>query len=521
MQRILSMAVVLCLILSLCPGVCADQQMQHEYSTSANSGIRHEVCTTLLGTHVSEYYTGDYTYDALSSLSGDELVTTLRSLMTSTHTYKSSYNDCHYLANATDCENGDGTSISLIYSSYSATQEDWCNLRTSGWNREHVWPTSLGGWSNPTASTKSLSTDLHHVRPVDQLINSSRSNRKYGNVSDGSIATGASYTDRVQGGTYNASYFEPLDNAKGDVARICLYMYVRYGGDSNYNCGDLTAVFESIDVLLSWCALDPVDTWEMGRNEVVGAIQGNRNVFIDYPELAWLIFDREVPSGMTTPSAGEAPTVTKCTHTNTTVKNAYSATCTAAGYTGDTLCADCGETLSSGSTIAAPGHADGDPHGVISATCGAPGYTGDVLCSKCGAALRQGDMTDPTGDHTFGDWTVTKEATTDEAGEEQRVCSICSYGEVRQIEQLAPTETQPAETEPIQTQPTEALPVETVPAPTAPLPTTQAPSETEPTTIPDQQEPESGSYILSIVLVTAAAAVAIIIVLTAVKRKKQ
>ena len=57
--------------------------------------------------------------------------------------------------------------------------------------------------------------------------------------------------------------------------------------------------------MLEWCALDPVDEWEMGRNDVVEDIQGNRNVFIDYPEYAWLLFDKEIPDEMTTPS-GEA-----------------------------------------------------------------------------------------------------------------------------------------------------------------------------------------------------------------------
>ena len=85
-------------------------------------------------------------------------------------------------------------------------------------------------------------------------------------------------------------------------------MYVRYGGSSSYTCNSITNVFQSIDVLLEWCALDPVDTWEMGRNEVVEDIQGNRNVFIDYPELAWLLFGKSVPTNMTTPSGGKDTT---------------------------------------------------------------------------------------------------------------------------------------------------------------------------------------------------------------------
>ena len=60
------------------------------YSQEANSGVRHEVCTTLDGTTVDSYYTGDYTFDGLSTLSSDELLQTLRTLMVSTHSYQTS-----------------------------------------------------------------------------------------------------------------------------------------------------------------------------------------------------------------------------------------------------------------------------------------------------------------------------------------------------------------------------------------------------------------------------------------------
>ena len=39
------------------------------------------------------------------------------------------------------------------------------------------------------------------------------------------------------------------------------------------------------DDLLRWIEEDPVDTWELGRNDSVEAITGTRNVFVDYPEL--------------------------------------------------------------------------------------------------------------------------------------------------------------------------------------------------------------------------------------------
>ena len=261
------------------------------YSVEYNSGSRNVICTTLDGTSAAPYYK-NYDYDDLSEMSASTLFSSLQTLMRNTHTYISSYDDCHYKADKTDCTNGSGN-VSLIYTSYSATMAQW-----NGWNREHVWPKSLGG-----DTTKGGGADLHHIRPSDAGVNSSRGNKKYGEVENGNSSTGSNPAKGYLGGTYNATYFEPADEVKGDIARICLYVYVRW--NSQWGANDITKVFQSVDVLLAWCELDPVDTWEMGRNEVVGHIQGNRNVFIDYPEYAWLIFDREVPSDMITPS-GEA-----------------------------------------------------------------------------------------------------------------------------------------------------------------------------------------------------------------------
>ena len=263
------------------------------YSSSRNSGERDVVCTTLSGTGASDYYTGEYDYDALIELSSSALLTELRELMTDTHKKQTSYANCRDYADETDCENGNTTIITL-YTSYASSQGEYDG--GSGWNREHVWPKSLGGFE-----TSGAGADLHHIRPSENRTNSNRGNLKYGEVSGGNTTTGN--LSGLAGGSYSGGYFEPLDNVKGDVARICLYVYVRWGAEYS-KCSSITNVFQSVDVLLEWCALDPVDTWEMGRNEVVESIQGNRNVFIDYPELAWQLFGKTAPANMTTPSGG-------------------------------------------------------------------------------------------------------------------------------------------------------------------------------------------------------------------------
>ena len=418
-----------------------------QYSSDYNSGQRDVLCTTLDGTSASSYYTGSYTYENLMSLSSSALKSTLHTLMTSTHKYTSSYDDCRYEADRTDCENENGK-VSLLYTAFVTTESKFSGS-APGWNREHVWPKSLGG-----DSTTKGGSDLHHIRPDDVTTNGTRGNKKFGNVSGGSEANGSSLVGGISGGTYSSSYFEPHDNVKGDVARICLYVMVRW--DSEWSATSITQVFQSVDVLLEWCEMDPVDTWEMGRNEVVQDIQGNRNVFIDYPELAWKLYGKTVPADMTTPSGGGSAPDSSCSHTSTTVKNQVSATCGKAGYTGDTYCSSCGGKLQSGTTIAATGnhsfsawvesgttqtrtcttcgktesqqiqckHAVTTIKNALTETCGKDGYTGDTYCLSCGTKVASGTTIPKTGKHSYNEWQINVAANT-----KTRSCYICGTTE--------------------------------------------------------------------------------------------
>lgn len=351
MRKISAVFLTLVMLLTMiAPAMAAEPALQHNYSSEANSGIRHEVCTTLAGTTVGTYYTGNYSFDKLATMSGDALLQSLRTLMTSTHTHTTTYDDCRDYAVKTDCENGDGITINLTYSSFVTNRAGYINDTDGGWNREHVWPVSLGKFSK----SQTPGCDLHHIRPTDSSLNGTRGNLKYGYVTENiKEMYGTPATNGAHGGKKGGGYMEPLDNAKGDIARICLYMYVRYGSEyvgsasEGKGCNDITNVFQSIDVLLEWCALDPVDTWEMGRNEVVYAIQGNRNVFIDYPELAWSLFSEEIPEDLVTPS-GNTDIQPACSHKNVEYRNAVESSCTVNGYSGDAYCADCGIFLSEG-----------------------------------------------------------------------------------------------------------------------------------------------------------------------------
>lgn len=160
----------------------------------------------------------------------------------------------------------------------------------NGWNREHVWPRSRGAFDTSTG----IGTDVHNLKPSDIDVNQARGNRVFANcidctevISDG-LATG-SFLDNTNG------TFEPRDAVKGDVARILFYMAVRYEGDGDPNLtlvdnllpqGSSTPFMALLGDLLEWNAEDPVDEFETNRNEVIFDFQGNRNPFIDHPELA-------------------------------------------------------------------------------------------------------------------------------------------------------------------------------------------------------------------------------------------
>ncbi len=412
------------LVLSVLP---ASAQSTLTYSTQSNSGTRDEVCITLEGTSADRYYTGNYTYEALSVLSEEALYAALAELMTSTHKRESTYSNCRDMAVKTDCENNDGR-VTLIYTSFSATRAQFGGSGAA-WNREHIWPKSLGGFD-----TLGPGADLHHIRPSDVKVNADRGNYKYGNVSNGGNVTASAMVGTTfVGGTRSGGYFEPLDNAKGDIARICLYVYVRYGNDASYRCGNIATVFESVDVLLEWCALDPVDTWEMGRNEVVGAYQGNRNVFIDYPELAWLMFGREVPENMTTPSGETKDTPTppvECQHTNKETRNAVDPGCNADGYTGDIYCKDCGEKLSVGVAVAKTGeHTNTEIRNRKEPLCDEMGYSGDTYCTDCGTRLVMGTPLPALGAHQFKDGDIIVEPTETTEGLKEEICTVCGFSQ--------------------------------------------------------------------------------------------
>lgn len=149
------------------------------------------------------------------------------------------------------------------------------------WNREHVWAKSHGDFG--TASGPG--TDVHHLRPEDVTVNSDRGNLDFDN--------GGSAVNQCSDCWRDGDSFEPRDAVKGDVARMVLYMAIRYEGDDgwpnlepNNSVGNGSAPYiGKLSVLRAWSAGDPPDAFEKRRNERIYAQwQHNRNPFIDHPE---------------------------------------------------------------------------------------------------------------------------------------------------------------------------------------------------------------------------------------------
>lgn len=154
------------------------------------------------------------------------------------------------------------------------------------YNREHSWPKSWWGGGNNKAYT-----DIHHVFPSDGYVNNRRSNFPYGEVNS---ADWTSSEGNKRGSCSSGTCFEPTDRVKGFVARGALYVSVRYRGEFSCCSNDavdgaiLVASYEAL--MLRWHAEHPVEDWEMEFNNRAERTQGNRNPFIDYPNLANRLF---------------------------------------------------------------------------------------------------------------------------------------------------------------------------------------------------------------------------------------
>ena len=239
---------------------------------------------------------GDY-YESCSGLTGDELKAELHNIIKDHASF--SYTITKSILRDADEDPNNSSNIILLYSGNSIDKFDFAsNFEPDFWNREHVWPKSHGDFDAGDPFEVPLYTDAHNLKPVDHSMNTLRGEKDFDNGGDvvfnGNFETTCLSTN---------STFEPRDEVKGDVARIILYMDVRYEGGSNepnlVPVDGLTTYpnpqIGVLSTLLAWHEQDPPDAFEKRRNDVIYEWQGNRNPFIDYPEFVDYIYSDSEP----------------------------------------------------------------------------------------------------------------------------------------------------------------------------------------------------------------------------------
>ena len=247
-------------------------------------------------------------YDGFNfSSTGSNLKNALASKITTTHTRILNYGEAENTIKIVDLDPSDATKTNVLllygfsgelcnYTSESSfgtspngsehrrrnKEADVSGINNCAWNREHVYPKSLG---TPNLGEVGAGADAHHLRTCDVDRNANRGNSKFGP------------------GTGNSGYFGnfwyPGDEWKGDVARNMMYMYLRYPTQclpTGVGSGPTTVSDSNmITLFLQWNAEDPVSPYEDNRNTYLGNTsntygQGNRNPFIDNPYLATVIW---------------------------------------------------------------------------------------------------------------------------------------------------------------------------------------------------------------------------------------
>lgn len=235
-------------------------------------------------------------YSAIDGKKGAELKNALYNIIKNHK--EISYGDATWNAFQTFDVRSDGTWWD-IYSN----EMRYASQGHSSMNIEHAVANSWWGKTKNAAYK-----DLNHLYPSDQDANSRKSNYPLGEASTVSWTNGVTIIGTPRNGhSGQGGYiYEPADQYKGDNARTYFYMAVCYPDitwkdKENTNWGIMfskedypTLCTWGQELLLRWNTQDIVSQKEIDRNEGVYKQQGNRNPFIDFPDLADYIWGSKV-----------------------------------------------------------------------------------------------------------------------------------------------------------------------------------------------------------------------------------
>lgn len=244
-------------------------------------------------------------YDSLDGKQGEQLITALRNLAAGHRVI--TYNTKTWGA-------FEKTDVRLVKG-----RQAWWDMYSNnivylpehdGLNIEHSVANSW--WGGKKGSNEAYS-DLFHLNPSDQNANNKKGNNPPGEVADarlldnGLVRIGTPVAGQGGGA---ASVFEPADEYKGDFARAYFYVFTTYGSldwlDQYAYIYDNSGKLQpwAAEMLMRWHRNDPVDSKELNRNEAIYSEQGNRNPFIDCPELAEYIWGENANQTFSASSVG-------------------------------------------------------------------------------------------------------------------------------------------------------------------------------------------------------------------------
>jgi endonuclease I len=249
--------------------------------------------------------------------------------------YSSGSTDTWDILNNADEDPSSPSRVLTVYKN-----EDHADGCSSGcpWDREHTWAKSYGFSEDNSGPGRIPYTDCHHLRAANGTYNGYRSNLPHNTCETGCTEYPTEVNNGFGGGPLDVNKrsgstvycgstpddndrWEAWPHRKGDVARIILYMDIRYEGDSGAMgaeqdlvatdtlslmrvettaCGDGfqdPAYHGVLSTLVEWSNSDPPDSDELRRNQQVWCYQQNRNPFVDHPEWVDCLYNNDCVPG--------------------------------------------------------------------------------------------------------------------------------------------------------------------------------------------------------------------------------
>ena len=249
----------------------------------------------------------DYYPNSLEGKNGAELKTELHNLLKNHTRLPYGSRDYNQIACTwTVFKKSDVRPNGKVWDMYSNNSYNFSNGAgaTKGMNIEHSVPKSWWGDAYDETATPLTrfkydgSYDLHHLTPSDAAANTAKSNYPLGEVDSPLFDNGVTKVGTGQANGRATNLFDPADEYKGDFARMYLYFVTCYQ-DYSWKSSALSMFAQNSyptlnaygqSLLLKWHRQDPVSQKEIDRNNAVYSFQGNRNPFIDYPNMVEYIW---------------------------------------------------------------------------------------------------------------------------------------------------------------------------------------------------------------------------------------